>query len=67
MMIHKKIIDHHGRIENVKLFDKDPTGFIREAKEREEARIKAEKEAERAKQQAEENGEEPEETKDAAQ
>ena len=66
-MIHKKIIDHHGRIENVKLFDKDPTGFIREAKEREEASIKAEKEAERAKQQAEENGEEPEETKDAAQ
>ncbi len=67
MMIHKQIIDHHGRVENVKLFDKDPTIFIKEAKEREEARIKAEKEAEKAKLIAEENGEElPEETKEPA-
>ena len=25
MMLHKKIIEYHGRIENVKVFDKDPT------------------------------------------
>ena len=48
MMIQKKIVDHHGRVENVKLFDKDPTQFIQAAKQREEDRIKAEKEAEKA-------------------
>ena len=64
MMLHKKIVDHHGRIENVKLFDKDPTVFIAEAKQREEDRIKALKEAEKARQLAEENGEEIEESKD---
>ena len=66
MMIHKKIIDYHGRIDNVKLFNKDPTTYIAEAKQKEEARLKAIKEAERAKQLAEENGEEIEESKDAA-
>ena len=49
MMIQKKIVDHHGRVENVKLFNCDPTPFIKEAKQREEDRIKAEKEAEKAK------------------
>ena len=49
MMIQKKIVDHHGRVENVKLFDVDPTGYIKAAKQREEDRIKAEKEAEKAK------------------
>ena len=49
MMIQKKIVDHHGRVENVKLFNVDPTPFIKEAKQREEDRIKAEKEAEKAK------------------
>ena len=57
MMVHKKIVDHHGRIENVKLFDKDPTIFIRDAKEKEEAKVKATKEAEKARQLAEEAGE----------
>ena len=66
MMIQKKIVDHHGRIENVKVFNKDPTPFIKEAKEREEARIKAEKDAEKAKQLALENGEEIEERKEEA-
>ena len=66
MMIHKKIIDYHGRVDNVKLFNKDPTTYIAEAKQKEEARLKAIKEAERAKQLAEENGEEIEESKDAA-
>ena len=28
MMIQKKIVDHHGRVENVKLFNNDPTPFI---------------------------------------
>ena len=66
MMIQKKIVDHHGRIENVKVFNKDPTPFIKEAKEREEARIKAEKDAEKARQLALENGEEIEEKKEEA-
>merc|ERR1712012_633153 len=48
MMVHKKIVDHHGRIENIKVFNRDPTQFIAEAKAKEEARIKAQKEAERA-------------------
>ena len=64
MMIHKKIIEYHGRIENVKVFDKDPTPFIQAAKEAEEARLKAIKEAERARQLAAEAGEEVEETKE---
>ena len=64
MMVQKKIVDHHGRVENVKLFDKDPTIYIKMAKEREEDKIKKEKEAEKAKQLAMANGEEIEETKD---
>ena len=48
MMLHKKIVEYHGRIENVKVFNKDPTMFIEAAKEKEEARIKALKEAEKA-------------------
>ena len=28
MMIHKKIVEYHGRIEQVKVFNKDPTHFI---------------------------------------
>ena len=35
-MIQKKIIDHHGRVENVKLFNVDPTPVIQEAKQKEE-------------------------------
>jgi len=37
MMIHKKIIEHHGRVESVKLFNRDPTQYIEAAKERAEA------------------------------
>ena len=66
MMLHKKIVEYHGRIENVKVFNKDPTQFILEAKEKEEARIKALKEAEKARQLAAENNEEIEETKEPA-
>ena len=64
MMLKKRIVDYHGRIENVKLYNKDPTNFIKEAKAQEEARLKAQKEAEKAKQLAEENGEEIEESKE---
>ena len=64
MMLHKKIVEYHGRIENVKVFNRDPTQFILEAKEKEEARIKALKEAEKARQLAAENNEEIEETKE---
>ena len=64
MMIQKKIIDHHGRVENVKLFNVDPTHFIQEAKQKEEDRIKAEKEAAKAKQLAMDNGDEIEEKKE---
>ena len=63
MMIQKKIVDHHGRIENVKLFNMDPTHILREAKQKEEDRIKAEKEAEKKAQLARDNGEEVEESK----
>ena len=63
-MIQKKIVDHHGRVENVKLFSVDPTPFIQEAKQKEEDRIKAEKEEEKKKQLAKENGEEIEEVKE---
>ena len=65
MMIQKKIVEHHGRIENVRLYDKDPTKILREAKQKAEERQKALKEAEKAKQLAEENGEEIEEIKEA--
>ena len=67
MQVHKQIIDHHGRIENVKLFNVDPTNFIKEAKQREQQRILDEKEAEKKRQLARENGEEIEETKESAQ
>lgn len=50
-------------MENVKLFNVDPTPYIKEAKLKEEERIKAEKDAERVRQRALENGEEIEETK----
>ena len=62
-MVQKQIINHHGRIENVKLFNVDPTNFIKEAKLREEERIKAEKEAAKKRQEAIDNGEEIEEAK----
>ena len=65
-MIKKQVVDHHGRVENVKIFNVDPTPFIRAAKAEEEARIKAEQEAEKARLLAEENGDVPEETKEAA-
>ena len=64
MMIQKKIIDHHGRVENVKLFNVDPTPFIKEAKQKEEDAIKAAKDVEKAKQLARENGDDVEETKE---
>ena len=53
MMLHKKIVEWHGRIENVRVFNKDPTMFIKEAREKEEQRIKALKEAEKARALAE--------------
>merc|ERR1711934_674164 len=34
MMIKQKIIEHHGRVENIQLFDKDPTLFKKEAEEK---------------------------------
>ena len=46
-------MDHHGRIENVKLFNVDPTPYIKEAKQREEDLAKAEKDAEKARKLAE--------------
>ena len=55
MMIKQKIIDHHGRVENIQLYDKDPTIYKKEAEEK--ARLKAEKEAENKKK--EKDGEEP--------
>ena len=59
MMIKQKIIDHHGRVENIQLYDKDPTIFRKEAED--QARIKAEKEiADKKKgKTAAEEGEEP--------
>ena len=65
-MIHRNIVEHHGRVQNVKLFDKDPTNFINAAKEREEQRVRLMKELEKAKKMAEENGEEIEESKEVA-
>ena len=65
-MIKKQVVDHHGRIENIKIFNVDPTPFMKEAKQKQDDRIKAEKEAKRARLEAEENGEEVEETKQAA-
>ena len=56
-MIKKKIVDHHGRVENVKLFNTDPTPFRVEAKRKEEERAKAIKDAEKAKALADETGE----------
>ena len=44
-MVKKKIVDHHGRVENVKLFNTDPTPFRNDAKRKEEERAKAIKEA----------------------
>lgn len=64
--IKKRIIDHHGRIENIKLFNRDPTPYIEAAKEKEIQRIKAEQEAAKAKALAEQNGEDIEEKKEAA-
>ena len=66
MMIHRNIVEHHGRVQNVKLFDKDPTNFINAAKEREEQRARLMKELEKAKKMAEEHGEEIEESKEVA-
>jgi len=64
-MINSRIIEHHGRIENIKLFNVDPTPYIKEAKEKEIERVKAVQEAARVKALAEANGEEVEETKAA--
>lgn len=41
-MINSRIVDHHGRIENIKLFNVDPTPYIALAKEKEIQRVKAE-------------------------
>ena len=65
-MIHQNIVQHHGRVENIKLFNLDPTPFIKEAKLKAEAKVKAQQEAARLKQQAQANGEEVEEVKVAA-
>ena len=56
-MVKKKIVDHHGRVENVKLFNTDPTPARNEARRKEEERAKAIKDAEKAKALAEETGE----------
>ena len=63
MMIKRKIADHHGRIENIKLFDCDPAPFWKEEKEKKIEDEKARKEMEQKAAAAAENGEEEEEEK----
>ena len=57
MMIRQKIIDHHGRVENIKLFDKDPTPLIKEAEEQARQRA-AEKEKKASKEEKEDEADE---------
>ena len=57
MMVKQKIIERHGRVENIQLYDKDPTSFKKEAAELEK---KKEKERQEKLKKAAENGEEPE-------
>ena len=42
-MVKQKIIDHHGRVENIQLYDKDPTVFKKEAEALEKAKEKEQK------------------------
>ena len=70
MMIKQKIIDHHGRVENIRLYDKDPTFYIKEAEEIAKQKLKdEEKAAKRAaageKEKVEENEEGKEDEDDA--
>ena len=44
MMIKRKISDHHGRIENIKLFDIDPQHIWKEEEEKRLADAQAKKE-----------------------
>ena len=55
MMVKQKIIERHGRVENIVLYDKDPTGYKKEAAELEK---KKEKERQEKKKKAAEAGEE---------
>ena len=38
MEIKKRIIDHHGRINNIRLYDNDPTSYLRKIAEIEKER-----------------------------
>lgn len=60
MMLHKKIIEYHGRIENVKVFNKDPTPYIQAAEEKKAERAKALKAALEKQKELEESGEQEE-------
>ena len=51
-MVKQKIIDHHGRVDNIQLYDKDPTVFKKEEEAAERAREK-EKEGEAEEAEAE--------------
>ena len=59
MMVKQKIIDHHGRVENIKLYDRDPTPFVKEAEQA--AKIK---EKEKAKPKKDEEGEQKDENEE---
>ena len=63
MMIKRKISDHHGRIENVKLFNIDPQHIWKEEKEREQAAAALKKELAQKAAAAAEAGEEIDEEK----
>ena len=59
MMVKQKIIDHHGRVENIKLYDRDPTPFVKEAEQA--AKLK---EKEKAKPKKDEEGEQKDENEE---
>ena len=64
MMLKRKISDHHGRIENIRLFDIDPANIWKEEKERKKAELQAKKEMAQRAAAAAENDEEEEEEED---
>ena len=56
MMVKQQIIAHHGRVENIMLYDKDPTVFKREA----EAAAKLKEKMKKKDEEEEEEGEKEE-------
>ena len=65
MMVKQKIIERHGRVENIMLYDKDPTAFKKEAaeleKRKEKERQEKKKRAAEGEQEAENEEQEEEE------